>query len=265
MSSVHLLQMRSRRFVRCQQRGSHGADTYYLACASFAPICSLNRYESLTLKLIASCNKKNHSCHNRTWLLLPNSRVSSTEVNTCIFLLMDFKQENLSTIRLIGWQFQISVITGIWNGDIHMCMWFIILIPVSRCQHTCSTTHQNHCEPAIIFFLQALSWPRAYSTGSLLYQLTPPPATVATAAATAASITELHSWLQIINTERSGHFRTGSTRLRGEDHTQQRQDIDCRSPAIRETPHSRVYLWHYVANTIGCSGVQSGGVMDSLG
>lgn len=163
-------------------------------------------------------------------------------------------------------QFQISVITGIWNGDIHMCMWFIILIPVSRCQHTCSTTHQNHCEPAIIFFF----------TGSLLasglqYREsvvsvdTPPPATVATAAATAASITELHSWLQIINTERSGHFRTGSTRLRGEDHTQQRQDIDCRSPAIRETPHSRVYLWHYVANTIGCSGVQSGGVMDSLG
>lgn len=106
-----------------------------------------------------------------------------------------------------------------------LSMHFILLIPTSRCQHTCSTTHQNISEPAIIF-LQAPSCPRAYSTGSLLYQLTPP-ATAAAVAATRASITELHSWLQIINTEQSGHFRAGSTWLRGEDHTQQRQDIDC--------------------------------------
>ncbi len=147
-----------------------------------------------------------------------------------------------------------------------LCMHFIRLIPMSRCQRTCSTTHQNHCEPAIIF-LQALSWPQAYSTGSLLYQLTPPPPpppAAAAAAAAAASITELHSWLQIINTERSGHFRAGSTRLRGEDHTQQRQDMDCRSPAIRGTPHSRGYQWHCVANTIEYSVAQSGRVMDTL-
>lgn len=38
----------------------------------------------------------------------------------------------------------------------------------SRCQNTCSSTHQTIPEPAIIF-LQALSWPQAYSTGSPLY------------------------------------------------------------------------------------------------
>ena len=50
-----------------------------------------------------------------------------------------------------------------------------------------------------------------YSTSSLLYHLSPPGA---------ASITELHSWLQIINAEQSGHFRSGSTRLRGAEHKQ---------------------------------------------
>lgn len=103
-----------------------------------------------------------------------------------------------------------------YHSCLHPCVHFIILIPTAKCQSICSTTHKNKCEPAIIF-LQALSWPRAYSTGTLLYQLTP----------TAASITEVHSWLQIINTEWSGHFRAGSTRLRGEDHTRHRLQVSC--------------------------------------
>lgn len=90
-----------------------------------------------------------------------------------------------------------------------MCLYFITLIPAPRCQCTCSSTHQDVSEPAIIF-LQALSWPQAYSTGGLLYQLTPP---------AAACITELHSWLQMINTKQSGHFRGGSVCLGGDDCT----------------------------------------------
>lgn len=45
------------------------------------------------------------------------------------------------------------------------------------------------------------------------------------AAAAAAGITELHSWLQIMNRKRSGHSRASSTRLRGEEN---RLRVSCR-------------------------------------
>ena len=73
--------------------------------------------------------------------------------------------------------------------------------------------------------------PHIRTSPSLLlsfYRLSPGPGPTVQAAccisSSSSSITELHSWLQIINTEQSGHFRAGSTRLRGEDPTQQRKD-----------------------------------------
>ena len=63
--------------------------------------------------------------------------------------------------KLIWWlcgELQLKVRLKYFNyhSCLHPCMHFITLIPTSRCQSTCSTTHKNKCEPAIIFFTGSL-------------------------------------------------------------------------------------------------------------
>lgn len=101
--------------------------------------------------------------------------------------------------------------------------WRVIWISVSfpsPCRCTCSSTHENIGEPAIIFFTGSLL-ASGRRTGSLHWctcrRPPPPPHPSAHQRHQQAASQGLHSWLQIMNTGRSGHLRAGSTRLRWEE------------------------------------------------